>query len=184
MCHRERSSPGLRIITAPRSFKDWRANVGRARLQSCRKDKANHLSFRVGLQPTRHLLFSHNTNGSGCPEPSKSRGATHSVQYQYSRLAWAMSSYLERLSLCSLPKMKLILHRRKNGPGGIRTRICDLDRVLCSRYTTGPESSVQKAWPDRKRVGHYFIPDVPKREQTFPTKKQRALGTLSCFPEA
>jgi hypothetical protein len=27
------------------------------------------------------------------------------------------------------PQAKLLLHRRENGPGGTRTRICDLDRV-------------------------------------------------------
>ena len=31
------------------------------------------------------------------------------------------------------------LHTAGNGPGGIRTRTCDLDGVLCSLYTTGPQ---------------------------------------------
>jgi hypothetical protein len=35
------------------------------------------------------------------------------------------------------PQREQLLHKRENGPGGIRTRICDLDRVLCSHYTTG-----------------------------------------------
>jgi hypothetical protein len=52
-----------------------------------------------------------------------------------------MSSYLRRLSLRFLLD-KLLHHNGENGPGGIRTRICDLDRVLCSPYTTGPE----RAW--------------------------------------
>ena len=30
---------------------------------------------------------------------------------------------------------EVLLHKRENGPGGIRTRICDCDRVLCSPYT-------------------------------------------------
>jgi hypothetical protein len=47
------------------------------------------------------------------------------------------SSYLRRLSLRSL--LKTALHRMECGPGGIRTRICDCDRVLCFPYTTGPE---------------------------------------------
>jgi hypothetical protein len=36
------------------------------------------------------------------------------------------------------PTMKPILHSWENGPDGIRTRICDLDRVPCCHYTTGP----------------------------------------------
>ncbi len=53
----------------------------------------------------------------------------------------AVSSYLGGLSLCFLPRRKFLLPRRENGPGGIRTRICGLDRVLCSRYTPGPGRS-------------------------------------------
>src|SRR5713226_5140144 len=50
----------------------------------------------------------------------------------------SVSSYLGRLSLCCLPNRTECFTNRENGPDGIRTRICDLDRVLCSRYTTGP----------------------------------------------
>src|SRR5271156_5113838 len=32
--------------------------------------------------------------------------------------------------------------RRRNGPGGIRTLTCDLDGVLCCRYTTGPRAEL------------------------------------------
>lgn len=49
----------------------------------------------------------------------------------------AVSSYLRRLSLRSL--LKTALHRMECGPGGIRSRICDCDRVLCFPYTTSPE---------------------------------------------
>jgi|SRR5580692_6939805 hypothetical protein len=52
-----------------------------------------------------------------------------------------MSSYLRRLSLRFLLD-ELLHHNRENGPGEIRTRICNFDRVLCSPYTTGPE----RAW--------------------------------------
>ena len=38
---------------------------------------------------------------------------------------------------------EVLLHKTENGPGGIRTRICDCDRVLCFPYTTGPEHSSQ-----------------------------------------
>src|SRR5271167_2630296 len=65
----------------------------------------------------------------------------------------AVSSYLRRLSLRFLLKRKL-LHIRENGPGGIRTRICDCDRVLCSPYTTGPACSVPRLAQDRKAMRH------------------------------
>ena len=54
------------------------------------------------------------------------------------------------------PLAKLLLHRRENGPGGIRTRICDLDRVLCCRCTTGPERSVLDCVGNDKDVGRKF----------------------------
>ena len=38
--------------------------------------------------------------------------------------------------------MELLLYHWENGPGEIRTRICDCDRVPCSPYTTGPTGSV------------------------------------------
>jgi hypothetical protein len=52
-----------------------------------------------------------------------------------------MSSYPGRLSLGTLPKgtSLLFLHQTENGPSGIRTRICDLNGVLCSHHTTGPK---------------------------------------------
>ena len=65
----------------------------------------------------------------------------------------AVSSYLRRLSLRFLLKREL-LHIRENGPGGIRTRICDCDRVLCSPYTTGPACSVPRLAQDRKAMRH------------------------------
>ena len=48
--------------------------------------------------------------------------------------------------------------RRRNGPGGIRTLTCDLDRVLCCHYTTSP------------RTRAYFSQD-------------RAFGVLAAFIE-
>jgi hypothetical protein len=59
------------------------------------------------------------------------------------------------------PQAKLLLHRWENGPGGIRTRICDLDRVLCCRCTTGPEQSLWDGAGEGKSVGCYFMARVP-----------------------
>ncbi|SPF41450.1 hypothetical protein SBA1_360036 [Candidatus Sulfotelmatobacter kueseliae] len=61
--------------------------------------------------------------------------------------------------------MKLLLHRRESGPGGIRTRICYLDRVLCCRYTTGPEWSFCRGLGVRKDTGHNLILGVPDRDE-------------------
>ncbi len=66
----------------------------------------------------------------------------------------AVSSYLRRLSLRFLLKRNLLRIRRENGPGGIRTRICDCDRVLCSPYTTGPACSVPRLAQDHKAMRH------------------------------
>ena len=70
----------------------------------------------------------------------------------------------EIISVRSLPKRKLILHKKENGPGGIRTRICDLDRVLCSRYTTGPERSFGVGTALGKVMRHNFVGWVPNWE--------------------
>ena len=90
------------------------------------------------------------------------------------------SSYLGRLSLRSLPLLKSILHRWENGPGGSRTRICDLDRVPCFRYTTGPDAKSLRI--RRRTQGHksQFHSRVPERETIVPyngtacTKKPRS----------
>jgi hypothetical protein len=55
-----------------------------------------------------------------------------------------VSSYLRRLSLRFLLN-ELLHHSGENGPGGIRTRICSFDRVLCSPYTTGPKRACSRA---------------------------------------
>ena len=64
----------------------------------------------------------------------------HSVQSQYRKsdnscqVTWG--DYL-----CIFSPLEVLLTRLRtweNGPDGTRTRICDLDRVLCSHYTTGP----------------------------------------------
>jgi hypothetical protein len=49
------------------------------------------------------------------------------------------------------PQRKFFSTDWENGPGGIRTRICDLDRVLCCRYTTGPERSFWQ-WREDSKV--------------------------------
>jgi hypothetical protein len=78
--------------------------------------------------------------------------------------ATAVSSYLRRLSLRFLPN-KFLLHKRENGPGGIRTRICDCDRVLCFPYTTGPERSLWDGAEDGKKVIRNFIARVPNWDE-------------------
>ena len=98
------------------------------------------------------------------PEPLRSRGAKHSVHDQYWR-AGQQSQVTRGDYLCVLsPKRKLILHKKENGPGGIRTRICDLDRVLCSRYTTGPERSFGVGTALGKVMRHNFVGWVPNWE--------------------
>jgi hypothetical protein len=59
------------------------------------------------------------------------------------------------------PRAKLLLHRGESGPGGIRTRICDLDRVLCYRCTTGPERSLRDDAEDSKNLIGNFVARVP-----------------------
>ena len=61
----------------------------------------------------------------------------HSVQCQYLVRQGFLSSYLRRLSLPFLLD-KLLHHNGENGPGGIRTRICNLDRELCYRLHHRP----------------------------------------------
>src|SRR5208283_3421882 len=78
----------------------------------------------------------------------------------------AKSSYfMGRVSLRFLPG-DLLLHRRENGPGGIRTRICDLDRVLCCRYTTGPERIFSGGFGVRKDPGPNFSGARPELGRT------------------
>jgi hypothetical protein len=90
----------------------------------------------------------------------------------------AVSSYLRRLSLRFLLKRKL-LHMRENGPGGIRTRICDCDRVLCSPYTTGPPCSVPRLAQDSKAMRHNSRARVSKWKYGAPTAfGQRYLWSL------
>jgi hypothetical protein len=70
----------------------------------------------------------------------------------------------EIISVFSL-QAKLLLHRWENGPGGIRTRICDLDRVLCCRCTTGPEQSLCNCVEDGKKVIGNFVICVPNWDE-------------------
>ena len=76
-----------------------------------------------------------------------------------------MSSYLGRLSLCCLPNRTESSTRRENGLDGIRTRICDLDRVLCSRYTTSPVLSLRNDEGYSKIVDHNFSRRVSNRDK-------------------
>ena len=92
-----------------------------------------------------------------------------------------VSSYLRRLSLRFLLKRKL-LHIRENGPGGIRTRIYDCDRVLCSPYTTGPACSVPGLAQDRKAMRHNSCIRVSNWKYGGSSEKPGTVGTfpLSC----
>lgn len=84
-----------------------------------------------------------NTNGPAYAEPSSySVVREHSVQTQYWSGVLLVSSYLRRLSLRFLLN-EILHHKPENGPDGTRTRICDLDRVLCSHCTTGPITSLK-----------------------------------------
>jgi hypothetical protein len=95
----------------------------------------------------------------------KSHGAKHSVHPQYWTDARSMSSYLGRLSLCCLPNRTESPTSRENGLDGIRTRICDLDRVLCSRYTTSPVLSLRNDEGYSKIVDHNFSRRVSNRDK-------------------
>jgi hypothetical protein len=64
------------------------------------------------------------------------------------------------------PKMKPTLHSGESGPGGIRTRICDLDRVPCCHYTTGP-SGVSATAPNMARLS------VTMTSRPMPTRESR-----------
>jgi hypothetical protein len=80
----------------------------------------------MSLPPT---LRPSNENGPGNPEPFENVVLRHSVQFEYWSAKARSQVTVGRLSLRSLPDE--LLHRRENGPGGIRTRIYDLDRVSC-----------------------------------------------------
>jgi hypothetical protein len=72
---------------------------------------------------------------------AKYRGV-HSVHSKYQSGGWARQ-VTEGLSLCfsshSSISRRAYAHGRMD-PTGFRTRSCDLDRVLCCHYTTGPGS--------------------------------------------
>ena len=93
----------------------------------------------------------------------RSHQQNHVVQalclFQYLVRHMSVSSYLRRLSLRFLLN-ELLHHNGENGPGGIRTRICDCDRVLCSPYTTGPERVFSDSAGNSKVVGHSVLERV------------------------
>jgi hypothetical protein len=90
-----------------------------------------------------------------------------------------MSSYLGRLSLCCLPNRTESSTSRENGLDGIRTRICDLDRVLCSRYTTSPVLSLRNDEGYSKIVDHNFSRRVSNRD-----KRIARFGKTRQYPRA
>src|SRR5271166_238074 len=51
----------------------------------------------------------------------------------------SQSSYFCREAIPAFAPHRTCAQRTERGPDGIRTRICDRRRVLCSHYTTGPE---------------------------------------------
>jgi hypothetical protein len=101
-----------------------------------------------------------------------------SVQFQYLVRQASLSSYSRRLSLHSLLN-EFLHHNGENGPGGIRTRICDLDRELCYRCTTGPERILRGSARNRKVVGHGVLEHVPNRDKRW---RRRSKGP-SCRTE-
>src|SRR5580704_3227198 len=51
----------------------------------------------------------------------------------------SQSSYFCREAVPAFAPHRTSAQKTERGPGGIRTRICYRRRVLCSRYTTGPQ---------------------------------------------
>ena len=70
-------------------------------------------------------------------------------------------------------------HPRGCGPGGIRTRICYLRRVPCSRYTTGPDVTISPTLRFMRDLGHTRVDWFPKR-----TWGQQQLLHLACTHSA
>ena len=104
--------------------------------------------WRPGLMGTAVRFLDHtpeldrsNANGPGYPGPF--RTWCSSLSTSVFAVVETMSSYSGRLSLCSLPGIDL-LHRWKNGPGGIRTRICALTES-CAAVAPRALSRVSRA---------------------------------------
>ncbi len=75
------------------------------------------------------------SNGSKRSEPLKVRSVSTLSCSVLMTVKTASSYFEEIISVFSPQKCP---PRKENGPDGIRTRICDCDRVPCSHYTTGP----------------------------------------------
>ena len=102
----------------------------------------------------------------------------HSVQVQYSRCP-RRCQVTWRDYLCVISPIKLLLHRNwENGPGGIRTRIYDLDRVSCCHYTTGPGGSLRDAAGDRKTLNSNFRGCVSHWDTTYGCAPSRGLNEV------
>ena len=68
--------------------------------------------------------------------------------------------------------------RRRNGPGGIRTLTCDLDRVLCCHYTTGPRTKAYFSFAKLRTLSRYLF------KRSFVLKLKRFAGDAwAPFPE-
>ncbi len=97
----------------------------------------------------------------------------HSVQSQYLPVR-ARSQVTKGDYLCVLSPAKLLLHRWENGPGGIRTRICDLDRELCYRCTTGPERAWPSAAGNDKVMDHDLVQPGPNWDEGVGVARSKA----------
>jgi hypothetical protein len=79
------------------------------------------------------------------------RGAQRSVFGTLSQLQYCSGSCRSQVTSGGLslrfPPNETNPPQRENGPDGIRTRICDLDRVPCFRLHYGPTSSLQSRKP-------------------------------------
>lgn len=68
--------------------------------------------------------------------------------------------YLGSLPVQKLPDSGPNLQERR-GPDGTRTRTIQLDRLMCSHYTTGPGSSLRERNPGHKVIHHKLWQQVP-----------------------
>ncbi len=117
------------------------------------------------------------------PEPSKITWCEALCPSSVLDTRCSTSSYLGRLSLCCLPNRSESSMNSENGPDGIRSGICDLDRVLCSRYTTGPVLSLRNDGGYSKIVDHNFSRRVSNRDKCIvDSERQNNIPTQMRFP--
>jgi ATP-dependent DNA helicase UvrD/PcrA len=95
----------------------------------------------------------------------------------------SQSSYFCREAIPAFAPHRTRARNTERGPDGIRTRICDRRRVLCSRYTTGPERERVLAFGKIITVGcHNELACVPKRNYNDESPVKCNLLTLELLP--